>query len=193
MNKNNDVRRTLLLKGIWQAARPFLWYGFFIAVILIYVVFGKYEVRFTHILVYVALAAIIFTPLAAGWVSSAARVSAFSGKVEKIEKKREVVGDFVVRKPNEDSYHILTITFTVRDKNGKLHRFPIREPSFADIDYIKTGDAVKHRWGSKYLEKMSKSGDRDVLCIVCGAMNRMECNICYNCRRSLIKHSEYFD
>ena len=194
MNKNNDVRRALLLSGIWQTLRPIIWYGFFIAVIFIYVVSGKYEVRFTHLLVYVALAAIIFTPFIAGWISSAVHVGvSFTGKVEKIERKREVVGDFTVRKPNEDTYHILTLIFKVRDKNGKLHKFPIREPSFADLEYIKVGDAVRHRWGSKYLEKMSKTGDMDVLCIVCGTMNRAESNICYNCRRSLIKNSEYLD
>ena len=56
---------------------------------------------------------------------------------------------------------------------------------------IKKGDYVRHPWGSDYLEKLRKSGDSDVLCVVCGTMNRMESNICYNCRHSLLKDSDY--
>lgn len=191
MNRNKDVRTALFLRGVWISARPVIWYGFFIAVILKYVVFGEYEVRITHFLVYVAAAFIILVPVFSGWITHALRMRPFCGRVEEIKKKQILVTDSTVRRKGGDLYHTPKVIIYVRGTNDRVRRFPINNPSFVDIDYIKKGDYVRHPWGSDYLEKLRKSGDSDVLCVVCGTMNRMESNICYNCRHSLLKDSDY--
>lgn len=194
MQDNKDVRNALFLRGLYRVARPVLWYGFFVIVILKYVVFGKYEIRITHIPVYLGLAIIILLPFFKGWIRSAAQAGGFKGRVEAMSTRRELVDSHrsvTGRRGLGDAYHILILTVSVRDKNGKLHKIDIREPSFLDVNYIKNGDRVIHRFGSDYLEKASKSGDTDVLCVCCGTLCRMQNDICYNCRRTLLKRSVY--
>lgn len=194
MNGNRDVYISLTLRGIFRILRPVLWYGFFVVVVLEYIVFGKYEVRFTHIPVYVALAIIILLPFFCGWISSAMQVRGFSGRVESMKTRRELVDSHrsvTGRRGLEDAYHITILSVYVRTQSGRLRRIEIREPSFIDINYIKIGDRVRHIFGSEYLEKMSKSADTDVICVCCGSMCRMQNEICFNCRHSLLKRSVY--
>ena len=142
MNRNKDVRTALFLRGVWISARPVIWYGFFIAVILKYVVFGKYEVRITHFLVYVAAAFIILVPVFSGWITHALRMRPFCGRVEEIKKKQILVTDSTVRRKGGDLYHTPKVIIYVRGTNDRIRRFPINNPSFVDIDYIKKGDYV---------------------------------------------------
>jgi hypothetical protein len=122
------------------------------------------------------------------------QVRGFSGRVESMKTRRELVDSHrsvTGRRGLEDAYHITILSVYVRTRNGRLRRIEIREPSFIDINYIKVGDRVRHIFGSEYLEKMSKSADTDVICVCCGSMCRMQNEICFNCRHSLLKRSVY--
>lgn len=192
MKLQNDIRRALFIKGMMLFLRPFLWYGFFVFIVLYYVVFGKYEIRLTHIPVYLAFFAIVVPPISLGWIKIALSTLPFEGKVEEIIKTHEHVVNSV-RKYEGDKGQIPVMHFKIRKPNGKLCKFSIRNPSFYDIDYIKQGDMVIHPFGCSFLEKAVKTYDRDVICLVCGTMSRMQCEICYDCRHSLSKRSaEYF-
>lgn len=190
MELHNDIRRALFFRGIWRIMRPVMWYGFFVFIVLYYVVFGKYDIRFTHIPVYIALCGIIIVPFSLDWIKEARCTFFFEGTVERIEKTRELALS-VTGRYEGDKTQTPVIHFVIRDKNGRLKNFSVKNPSFFDIGYIKEGDRVIHRFGSNFLEKAIKDGDRDVLCIICGTMSRRECEICYECRHSLSKQSFY--
>lgn len=184
-----DVRTAFLLHGTVTIAKPVVWYGFFLFVILYYVVFGKYEVRLTNLLIYPATAVILLFPFFMGWIADARRVGRFTGRITELHRSRTIVTDYMARKRGADRQHQLILTFTITDENGKKHLLPVRDPRFADINYFSVGDEVLHRWGAKFPEKLRKDDDPDVLCLVCGSMCRMDFEICPDCRHTLCKRS----
>ena len=188
MKLSGDVRTATVIRGIKMVARPIFWYGFFVVVLLKYVVFGEYEIRLTHIPVYIALAFILLVPVFLGWIKEAFKVSAFSGRITEVIKGKELVTDRDFGKRGLKGAHYVNIlTLCVRTGDGKIKKITHREPSFFDIDYFKVGDEVTHYWGAEYLCKRSKDGDKDILCIACGEMSRSERETCYGCRRKLNK------
>ena len=195
MEDNRDIYRALAVRGIFRLLRPILWYAFFVFVVIEYVVLGPYEIRVTHIPMYIGLAIVIMLPVFCGWISSALGVFGFSGIVEKTAIRRELVDGHraVTGRRGLESNQMLVFTVTVRDKRGKRHVISMYDPQFVDIGYIKKGDFIIHPWGCEYLEKADKSADRDILCLVCGEMNRREVERCFNCRRTLCRRKVYFD
>ena len=195
MEENRDIYRALVLRGAFRILRPALWYGFFVFVLFRYVIFGPYEIRVTHIPMYIGLAIVIMLPVFCGWISSAAGVPGFSGIVEDTKIRRELVDGHrtITGRRGLESNQVLVFTVTVRDSRGKKHVISMCDPQFIDIGYIKKGDFVIHPWGCEYLEKADKSADSDILCLVCGEMNRRETERCFNCRRTLCRRTVYFD
>ncbi len=189
MKLPSDIRLALVIRGLKMVLRPILWYGFFIVVLLKYVVFGQYEIRITHIPVYIALAFILAVPFFLGWIKEAFKVPNYSGRISEIKKTRELVTDRDFGKRGLTGAHYVNILkILTRTKNGRIKKIVHREPSFFDIDYFKVGDEVKHFWGAEYLDKCDKTEDKDILCPVCGEMSRIERETCYGCRRSLLKY-----
>ncbi len=190
MHKNKDVKHSFFFRGAALVLRPVAWYALFIFIVLEYVVYGKYEIRLYNPLVYIVTAFIVFFPFMMGWIKEAFRTRAFSGKIEKIKLERTLkTSKTITRTRLKDEHHDWLMTFTVINDNGKRFVFSVIDPPFKDAGYYKTGDLVRHDWGAKYLEKSVKTGDRDVLCLVCGELCRVDQHICYNCRHSLVKRS----
>ena len=196
MRENKDIRRALILRGILVILRPILWYALFTAVVLVHIVYGEYKVRVDHPLVYVALVFVVAVPFLMGWITAILKLRAFSGVITKIETDMQLrTSQTMTRSRLKDDHHKWVMYFTVinsRKKIFKKSHFSIYDPSFKDVRYLKVGDHVRHYWGSKYLEKSVKTGDEDVLCIVCGELCRMQQDICYNCRHTLLKKSGYY-
>ncbi len=190
MRENKDVKRSFIFRGAMLVLRPAAWYALFVFIVLEYVVYGKYEIRLYNPLVYIVTAFIILFPFMMGWIKAAFRTRAFSGKIEKINVERTLkTSKTITRTRLKDDHHDWIMTFTVRNERGKKFVFTVIDPDFKDAGYYKTGDHVRHHWGAKHLEKSIKTGDRDILCLVCGELCRAEQHICYNCRHSLVKRS----
>lgn len=188
MKLSKDIRTAFLLRGMKMVLRPVLWYGFFLVVLLEYVVFGEYEIRLTHIPVYIALAFVLLMPFFLGWVKEAFKVSAFTGTITDIAKSRELITDREFgRRGLSGAHYVNVLTMTVTTTKGKKKTIVHREPGFFDIDYFTVGDEVTHFWGAEYLDKHIKHGDKDILCLVCGEMSRSEKETCAWCRRNLQK------
>ena len=171
-------------------------FALFAAVILVHVVYGEYKVRVDHPLVYVALVFVVAVPILMGWITAIFKLRAFSGVITKIEMDKQLrTSQTITRSRLKDDDHKWVMYFTIKDPKKRFFgksRFSIYDPSFKDTKYLKVGDHVRHYWGSKYLEKSVKTGDEDVLCVVCGELCRMQQEICYNCRHTLLKKSGYY-
>lgn len=190
MHENKDVKRSFIFRGAMLVLRPVAWYALFVFIVLEYVVYGKYEIRLYNPLVYVVTAFVVLFPFMMGWIKAAFRTRAFSGKIEKIHVERTLkTSKTITRTRLKDDHHDWLMKFTVRGENGKKILFSVMDPPFKDAGYYKIGDHVRHAWGAKYLEKSIKSGDSDLLCLVCGELCRAEQHICYNCRHSLVRRS----
>ncbi len=190
MRENKDVKRSFIFRGAMLVLRPAAWYALFTSIVLEYVVYGKYEIRLYNPLVYIVTAFIILFPFMMGWMRAAFRSRAFSGKIENIKVERTLkTSKTITRTRLKDDHHDWLMTFTVRNDNGKKFVFSVVDPPFKDAGYYKMGDHVRHHWGAKHLEKSIKTGDCDILCLVCGELCRTEQHICYNCRHSLVKRS----
>ena len=190
MRENKDVKRSFLFRGAMLVLRPAAWYALFTFIVLEYVVYGKYEIRLYNPLVYIVTAFIVFFPFMMGWMKAAFRTRSFSGRIEKIKTERTLkTSKTITRTRLKDDHHDWLMTFTVTTDNGEKFVFSVIDPPFKDAGYYKTGDHVRHHWGARYLEKSIKTGDADVLCLVCGELCRADQHICYNCRHTLVKRS----
>ncbi len=193
MQENKDVKRAFLFRGILVILRPLSWYALFTAAIFVHIVYGEYKVRPNHPLVYVAAAFVIFVPYLLGWLTEVVKLSAFSGRITSIRLEKELkTRQSMTRARLKDDHHSWVVYFEITTKRNRKITFSIQDPSFKDAGYFKTGDLVRHYWGSKYLEKALKTGDEDVLCLVCGELCRMGQDICYGCRHTLVKKSGYY-
>lgn len=190
MHENKDVLHSFIFRGCLLLLRPLAWYALFTFVVFEYIVYGEYEFRLTNPLAYVAAALVLFLPFMLGWIKAAYRTRAFSGKITAITVEKTLkTSKTITRSRLKDDHHDWLMTFFVENEKGKKFRFEVIDPDFKDAKYYKIGDLVRHFWGAKHIEKSIKTGDRDVLCLVCGELCRVEQHLCYNCRHSLVKRS----
>ncbi len=187
MKLPKDVALSFFLRRAYIVLCPVVWYAFFIYVVFEYIVSGKYTFELTDYLVYPAGFFILTFPFFKGWIKRLYRDKSFVGKITSMKKRR--VDEFKGATKTRQRKTSFFMDFEVVDAKGKGFSFSVEEPSFHDTEYYKIGDIVRHTKGSKHLEKVIKSGDEDVLCLVCGDLCRMQNNICFSCRHTLVKRT----
>lgn len=106
----------------------------------------------------------------------------FDGQLASIER-------LVARDPDEPnskrcfSFH----TFVIR-KGTKTRSYVFKGQKDMDLTaYYKEGERVRHHYGHEIPEKYDKSGDSEVVCIVCGEMVSRRHSICPYCGSVLLK------
>ncbi len=182
-----DVALSFLLRRAYIVLCPVMWYAFFGYVVFEYVISGKYTFEYTDYLAYPVAFFILTFPFFKGWIKRLFSDKSFVGAITEMKKRR--VDEFTGATKTRQRKTSFFIDFKITDKSGKNFLFSVEEPSFHDTDYYKIGDLVRHTKGSKQLEKVLKSGDDDVICLVCGDLCRMQHSICFSCRHTLVKRS----
>lgn len=103
---------------------------------------------------------------------------------KKIEKRREKVTEYDETRMVMVEHRIMTIR---RDNGGKLEKadFGGNEPLF---NYYKVGDRLRHIPGAFHFDKYDKTGDDEVICVMCGGLyDREQDTRCQLCRLPLLK------
>lgn len=185
---NKSLARRLFRRGLVTVAKPILWYGFFTAVILQYVVFGPYSADPRNPLMYAALAVILSVPFFARWVQDAFLCRPFTGRVERVEIRHRLQTNAAGAKYDRSRMLVTDHLYYIRTPRGKRLRFLIREPNFEYVRYFPVGCEIVHPFGAKYFERRYAGGD-EVLCLVCGTLCRRRQTICYECRSPLSRFS----
>lgn len=103
---------------------------------------------------------------------------------KKIEKRREKVTEYDETRMAMVEHRMITIQKDGGSKPEK-HDFGGNEPVF---NYYKVGDRVRHIPGAFHFEKYDKTGDDEVICVMCGGLYDMEGDTrCSLCRLPLLK------
>lgn len=114
------------------------------------------------------------------------RQSSWEGTVidKKIEKRREKVTEYDETRMVMVAHQIMTIQREGGSKPEKQD-FGGNEPVF---NYYKVGDRVRHIPGTFHFEKYNKTGDDEVICVMCGGLYDMQQDTrCSLCRLPLLK------
>ena len=106
----------------------------------------------------------------------------FDGRLMRVE--RHVARDH--RAP--DSKMLYSFHTFVIQKGAKTRTYVIKGVKEIDLTgYFKEGDRVRHHYGHEIPEKYDKSGDSEVVCIVCGERASCRRSICPYCGSVLLK------
>lgn len=181
---NKSLSFILTFRGIRTVARPILWYGFFAAVILQYVVFGPYRADWRNPLMYAVLFVIIALPIFNRRVSDALLCRPFSGTIEEIKVRHRLQTDAAGARYERSRILVTDHLYIIRTERGKKIRFLVREPNFEYARYFTRGTEVCHRFGARYFDRVVPTGD-DALCLVCGTLCRRNQTVCFECRSPL--------
>lgn len=106
----------------------------------------------------------------------------FDGRLLRVERRVE-------RDPEApDSRRLYSFhTFVIR-KGAKTRSYVFKSVKEMDLTgYFKEGDQVRHHCGHAIPEKYDKSGDSEVVCIVCGERISCRRSICPYCGSVLLK------
>ena len=180
----HGLRSALLFRGIFTLLKPILWYGFFAAVILQYVVYGPYRADVKNPLMYAALIVILGLPFFAHWVHDAYTCLPFSGTIEKMKVRHRWQTNASGAKYDRSRMLVTDHLYTIRTEKGRRIRVLVREPNFEYSRYFTVGTPVVHTFGARFFDRAVPSGN-DRLCVVCGTLCRREQTVCFECRSPL--------